>query len=134
MAPGGFCREAVVAYDLWPTLHDLAGGGTAWPDTIDGGSLRNVLHGGGQGTVERPLPGVVFHRPRHAQSAIRSGDLKLFFNWKSGRGELFDLSGDLGEAKDLAGEMPDQAGALESLLMDYLQAVDAERFPFVYER
>lgn len=52
--------------------------------------------------------------------AIRSGDLKLVEHYESGKVELFDLSNDISESKDLATEQPLQSKRL-------LQALQAWR-------
>jgi len=131
--PNSFCRVPVAAYDLLPTLYDLAGGREALPDEIDGGSFRTLLENGDAGAVKRSLDGLVFHRPLHKrdpQSAIRVGDWKLVILWKIRKRPrqrlLFNLADDVGEQNDLSKEKPEKADQLERRLIDYLQQVDAE--------
>lgn len=129
IAPGSWSHVPVAGYDILPTVCALAGDGARLPAEIDGGSLKPVLLGGGRGTVERGLPGLLFHRPLAAAnrlSALRVGDLKLVVNWNTGARELYDLSRDIGEKTDLAGKMPEKTAELNGILMRYLKEVNAE--------
>jgi arylsulfatase A-like enzyme len=130
---GAVCREPVAQYDLLPTFYDLAGGREPMPEEIDGGSLRPLLGNPASGAVQRPLPGLVFHRPllkSQPHSAFRAGDFKLVVTWSGpgqiGRRELFNLADDLGERNDLAASMPEKAAELETVLVGYLASVNAE--------
>lgn len=127
------CREPVVQYDLLSTFYDLAGGREQLPPDIDGGSLRPLLANEGSGTVQRALPGLVFHRPllnALSHSALRVGDLKLVVRWdrpwESSRLELYDLGRDIGETSNLAASEPEETAELYGLLVSYLNSVDAE--------
>ena len=62
---------------------------------------------------------------RAPQSALRWGDLKLVKTWKTGKLELFDLSKDLGEARDLSGTMPEKTKELDRALTTFLTDVKA---------
>ena len=128
IARGAFCDVPVVGWDLLPTLADLAGYAAALPTDLDGGSLRPLLEDQGQGTVERPFAGLVFHRyaSGYPHSAIRLGDFKLVKFWNRRTPYLFNVKADLGETKDLAASMPEKAEELEGELMRYLRSVDAE--------
>ncbi|GAG46522.1 unnamed protein product, partial [marine sediment metagenome] len=83
----------------------------------------------GKGRVQRALPGLVFHRPKHQsapQSAIRVGTHKLVVSGPTGRKELFDLSRDVGERTNLAVQMSSKVRELYRMLNTYLASVDAE--------
>jgi arylsulfatase A len=135
--PGSLTREPVILYDLLPTFAELAGGQVAsLPEEIDGGSLVPLLYG--RGSVHRPLPGLVFHRPllrfRGGKplatvgfSAYRAGDMKLVIDWVDDTKELFNLREDPGELHDLAVERPQEVETLFRQLTDYLDSVDAEK-------
>ena len=132
--PNSVCHIPVAGYDLLPTLYDLAGGRDPLPDDIDGASFRSLLENGDAGGVNRPLDALVFHRPLHKrdpQSAIRVGDWKLMILWKVRNRErqrlLFNLADDIGEKEDLSKQMPQKADQLETMLINYLQEVDAEK-------
>lgn len=122
----------VVGYDLLPTLAELAGYPSAMPSTVDGGSFVPLLDDG-RGEVRRPQPAIFHHREAKNQlhSAIRMGDYKLVKFWKKNyawgpRIELYNLAEDIGEAKDLAGQMPEKARQMEQVLLTYLESIDAE--------
>jgi arylsulfatase A len=126
------CAVPVALYDLLPTFAELAGDAGQMPETVDGGSIVNLLDDG-KGTVERIFPGLVFHRPNCnfrkdiSYSTLRVGDDKLVINWQTGAVELFDLSRDISEANDLSKRMPEKKERMYRQLIDYLTAVNAER-------
>ena len=133
IARGSWSHVPVAGYDILPTVYDLAGGTARLPREIDGGSLKPVLVGGGKGSVERGLPGLLFHRPltgpQNRLSALRIGDLKHVMNWATNRKELYDLSRDIGEEHDLAATMPGKTEEMHGILMRYLKEVNAEMPP-----
>jgi len=134
-------RIPVTGLDLLPTFADLAGYRGHLPEKIDGGSFVGLLRSGGIGKVRRRRDALIFHQgaKRVPISAIRKGDYKLVKHWlaedKKGEGvkyrgdkliELYDLSRDLSESKDLSLEMPERARGLHAELMDFLEEVGAE--------
>lgn len=126
--PGSVSRTPVTGLDILPTLADLSGLGTeSLPNTIDGGSLGPLLHEESAG-VARQRDFLVFHQAvgRRAQSALRLGDWKLVRTWAHDLVELFNLSEDIGEDRNLADEHPRRAQRLDMLLNQFLSAVGAE--------
>ncbi|MBT5902447.1 MAG: sulfatase [Opitutaceae bacterium] len=119
----------VIGYDLLPTIAELAGFAGAMPDYVDGGSFVALLDDG-EGEVLRPSDALFHHRyASYLHSSIRVGDYKLLKFWADHPNhregiELYDLSQDLGETTDLAERMPAKAKALETQLLDYIEAVD----------
>ena len=126
--PGAVCDAPVTGVDLLPTFADLAGYSHPLPDNIDGGSLRQLLHNGGQGSVKRARPYLIFHQAadRKPISAIRLGDYKLVKTWRENTLELFDLSHDLSEVEDLSNRMSDKTRELDDLLTTFLEEVGAD--------
>jgi len=139
--PNSVSRVPVTGLDLLPTFADLAGYRGNLPENIDGGSLAGLLRSGGLGEVRRRRDALIFHQgaKRVPISAIRKGDYKLVKHWlaedKQSKGvkyrgdkliELYDLSRDLSESKDLSLEMPERTKALHAELMDFLEEVGAE--------
>ena len=55
---GSVNRTPVTGLDILPTLADLAGYPEDLPATVDGGSLRDVLHGGTAVSRERDFLGL----------------------------------------------------------------------------
>lgn len=135
--PGSFHRQPVVLYDLLPTFHELAGGVEDLPEDIDGRSLVPAFRGELLPDAERINPGLVFHRPRpgndtgEGYSALRYRDYKLVVVWTADgevkRRELYRMSRDLGEQFDLSAEDPERTDRLFQKLIDYLNAVGAEK-------
>ncbi len=125
--PGSVSTVPVTGLDILPTLADLAGYRKPLPESMDGGSMRLVLHNAGQGVIRRARPFLVFHQAvdRTAISAIRLGDFKLVKTWKKGRLELFDLSKDLSESRDISDRNPEQTRKLHAMLTGFLAEVGA---------
>lgn len=123
---GSQCDVPVAGWDLLPTVADLAGYRAPLPP-LDGGSLR-PLFANGQGRVQRPEEGFVFHRytTAYPHSAIRLGDFKLVKIWKSNALELYNLADDLGETVNLAEKNPAKTAELHDRLMNFMRGVDAE--------
>jgi len=133
---GSVCDVPLIIEDFFPTVLEIAGvrefnqiGGK-----IDGRSFIPLLKGGPAMNPERAL---FWHYPNNwgpsgpgigASSTIRKGDWKLIYYHDPGRAEryeLFHLSNDLGEAKNLAGEKPMVRSTLARELAEYLHSVDA---------
>ncbi|SPL90373.1 Arylsulfatase [[Actinomadura] parvosata subsp. kistnae] len=111
-------RQPVAAWDLLPTLADLAE--TPVPAHLDGLSFRGLLTGEGAPKHTH----LVWNRPRKAQ-AIRRGRWKLVRfaphiagAGPEGRVELYDLSRDPGESRDIAAARPQITRELMELLDD----------------
>ena len=114
--------------DLFPTVLDAAE--VALPDDreIDGLSLLDHLKSGASEEVDRDT--LIWHFPHYRHkpgpySIIRQGKWKLIKFW-AGDDELFDLESDLGEEKNLAGDMPDKVAKLDAILMENLAAQEAK--------
>jgi len=129
--PGSYCNTPIVGYDFLPTFVDLAGSRTKMlPKNIDGGSLQALFENEGEGRVNRPIEGLIFHFPYYngvPMSAIRLGDYKLLKDCQTGEIHLYNLADDLGETHDLAAQMPQKVKQLHRKLMNYLDSIDAEK-------
>ncbi|MBK1876123.1 sulfatase-like hydrolase/transferase [Pelagicoccus mobilis] len=126
---GSHSLESIVGYDLWSTLYDLAGGAFPISGEIDAASFRSLLLDPEGGSIERPGPGLVFHRPKNKtepQSALRAGKYKLIVNWDTRGVELFDLDEDPDESNDLSIVFPQVRRRMLLELIAYLEAVEAE--------
>ena len=123
-----YCDIPVVAYDLLPTILDLAGPGVAPPPSIEGGSWKPLLLSGCSEDVARVKDPMVFFfaeaRGRDAgpQAAIISENFKLFYSWGQASGaSLYDVSTDIRETQDIAAQHPDLTAELQRQLMDHLR-------------
>lgn len=125
---GTVSEEPVCSIDLFPTILEAAGVEPPKDRDIDGLSLVNHLKAGGQESLGRE--DLLWHFPhyRHAPgpySIIREGDWKLIKFWE-GIHELYNLKDDLGESKNLAGEMPEKVAELDARLLARLKATEAK--------
>ena len=128
VAADTYCDAPVVAYDLLPTVLDLAAPGTRPPSAVEGGSWSRLLQSRCAEGVDRPLDSLVFFfeeargRDPGPQAAITAGDFKLLYTWSDTKASLYDMSADPRESRDLAAQHPDLAAKLQRELMDHLHA------------
>jgi arylsulfatase A-like enzyme len=140
-AAGSRFDQSVIGVDLLPTILEMANGKSKKePDEQprDGISLVDVLDGTASGLVDRPL---FWHFPAYLQAsgsgairdpfrtrpvgAIRWGDWKLIEFFESGQVELYNLTDDISESKNLAASNPQQAVLLLDKLQNWRQSVNA---------
>ena len=126
--PQGMKTDVVhMGHDLYPSIVNLVGG-TVTGD-VEGADLSSVYRGGADPDPEREL---VWHYPHYSnqggvpRSSIRRGDMKLIYDWGDSTAQVYDLRADLGEDDDLAGELDDARKALETRLMETLEAQGAK--------
>lgn len=128
--PGAVSDVPVITMDLFPTLVEAAGLGLE-PAGRDGVSLAPLLRGtGGLGRTE-----LFWHYPHHQHyqlggtmpyGAVRSGEYKLVEFYNDMRTELYDLTADVGEQRDLAAARPDLARRLRERLHAWRREVGAQ--------
>ena len=122
---GKVIRTPVLSTDHLATLVDL-GGGTS--QGTDGVSLKNLLQSG-KAPANRDL---FWHYPHYSNqggkpsSAVRRGNWKLIEFHEDQHVELYDLSKDMSEKKDLSSTQPDKAKELQQSLQVWLKSVDAK--------
>lgn len=125
--PGTVVRAPITSPDLFPTL--LAAVGASMPPERprDGIDLLPLIEGGAA-----PERAIFWHYPHYGNqggapaAAVRRGDWKLI-RWFEGDGiELFNLSSDLSEARNLAEQEPKRVQALRAELDAWLGSVDAK--------
>ncbi|NQZ96966.1 MAG: sulfatase [Myxococcales bacterium] len=126
--PGRIERTPVISTDFYPTLLEIAGLEPAPDNPLDGESLVPLIRGSGE--LEREY--LTWFMPHYIHAAggmdpaaaIRRGSYRLVKLFGS-HAELFDLSKDIGEERDLAREFPEIAAELEGLLDAELAAQNA---------
>ncbi len=119
--PPNTTPSTAMSMDLLPTILDLAQlppAPTKGPNAVDGVSLKPLLLEG------RELsPRKLFWRMGTKARAARSGQWKL--QAIPGRNpELYDLSEDIGEVRNLASDYPELVGDLQQSLKAWEEAVD----------
>ena len=117
-----------ISNDLYPTILETLGLKPAAHQHVDGVSLGPALKG--ERLPERNLYWHYPHYNRHPSSApagvVRSGDWKLIELFETGKRELYNLSEDVGESKDLASAEPRKAAELASALQRWREQVGAD--------
>ena len=115
----------VTSPDFFPTLLEAAGARAAGVG-VDGVSILPAL--GGKAPAERA---VFWHYPHYGNqggapaSAIRRGDWKLIEWLEDGSIELFDVSRDIGETRELSRTHPERAATLHAELKAWRTQVGA---------
>ncbi len=101
----------VMNLDVLPTIVTAAGGKIDAAAQLDGVDLTPYVTG-----VNKTRPHQTLYWRYGPQWAVRHGDLKLVVSrGGSGQPELYDLSNDIGEAKDLAAAQPAKVKELQAL-------------------
>lgn len=124
---GSTIHTPVSSVDHLATLVDFAGGTSTGTDGV---SLRRLLQSG-VAPAERDL---FWHYPHYSNqlgrpaSAIRRGSWKLIEFHEDKHTELYDLSKDVSEKKDLSQAQPARTRELQQSLAAWLKSVDA-KFP-----
>ena len=121
--PGGVSEAPVVTTDFYPTLLEIAGAPRDPEQALDGRSFAPLLREPRRARRETlywyyPLAKPHFLGGR-SSNAVREGDYKLIEFFDDGHVELYDLRRDLGEQRDLAGEMPGVAARLRRKLGEW---------------
>jgi arylsulfatase A-like enzyme len=115
--------------DFFPTLLELAGLPLQPEAHLDGRSFAASLL-----EPEAPSPArtLFWHYPHYSNqrgrphSALRHGDWKLIEWLEDGKVELYDLSNDLSEARELSATQPERAAALRKELHAWREQVGAQ--------
>lgn len=123
--PAQVCSEPTISYDFYPTFVELAGGTLPENQTIDGLSLVPLF--------EKPFSkldrnAIHWHYPHYHHdrpaSAIRERDWKLIeYLDGSGDVELYQITKDIGETKNLAKEKAGRAADLKRKLRTWRTSV-----------
>jgi arylsulfatase A-like enzyme len=114
--------------DLTATILDAAGVELGRGESLDGTSLRPLLQG-----RRLPREALYFHYPHYAWhhsnrpgGAVRSGPYKLIRRYDDNSLELYDLSRDISETRNLAALMPALAARLDAQLGRWLEQTAAQ--------
>jgi len=134
---GSECNDYLIIEDFFPSILEIAGvNDYQTKQVVDGESFVPMLKQEGTTAEGRDL---FWHFPNKwgasgpgigTTSTIRSGDWKLIYWYKDQHFELFNITEDIGEENNLAGEKPDKVKELATKLSQHLRDVDALRPAF----
>ncbi len=123
--PGSVCGTPVMSIDYFPTIREMAGLSRA--SKLDGRSLMPLLKGGD--SLDREA--LFWHYPHYSNQggppsgAVRAGSYKLIEFYEDGRLELYKLSDDPGERRNLAAAEPKKTAELHTMLKDWRASTGA---------
>lgn len=130
-------NQYTIIEDHFPTLLEIAQVKSfKAKQPIDGKSFMPMLEGEKTDYNKRAL---YWHFPNlwgndgpgiGTNSTIRKGDWKLIYYYNTGKKELFNITADIGETKDLASSNPELVKKLSKELGQYLRKVKAQRPKF----
>jgi arylsulfatase A len=119
--------QRIISMDYFPTLLDLAGLPLAPKAHVDGQSfLKNIMEG-----RELSRDTLYWHYPHYHGagetpcSSMILGNFKFIRHYEDNSKELYDLSNDIGEANNLAMQMPEKVNEMEILLDKWLKETGA---------
>jgi arylsulfatase A-like enzyme len=116
----------LITDDLYPTLLDLLDLSLIPEQHQDGHSFKDILLGKSNSINRGPL---YWHYPHGvSQAAIRSGEYKLVYAYKTGKASLFNLKEDISEKKDLSTIRKGKTRKMKALLSQWLDESKA-KFP-----
>jgi arylsulfatase A-like enzyme len=125
---GSVCQVPVAGIDLYPTLIGIAGAAPSPSHPLDGESLLPLLQA--TGVLQRKA--LFWHHPLYTFGfdqppcgVIRSGNYKLIEFYEDNHLELYDLAEDVGEQQNLVSALPEKAKALQELLANWRQSLNA---------
>jgi len=130
--PSTTCDVPVISMDCYPTLLEVAGLIPTPNHPIDGQSLLPLLRqteGFDRKAIYFHYPNWAFHKRNRLGGVVREGDFKLIKRYEDGQLELYDLSKDIGERRNIAKNKPRVARRLATQLEEWLTATGA-RMPF----
>lgn len=126
---GTICDTPVISMDCIPTMLEAAAVTLPTDQPIDGVSLLPLLSETGElerDAIYMHYPNYAFHKRNRLGSMIREGDYKLIKRYDDDSLELYNLSDDIGESKNLATRSPEIAKRLEEKLDVWLKMTGAK--------
>ena len=124
--PAGKTSDEIIAFqDMLPTFAELAG--TKAPDIIDGISVTNVLFGGQVENAPKCLYWDYGHCRDRYDQAVRMGNWKGLREGKGAKIQLYNLSVDIGEEKNIADQHPGVVQQIEEIMQTAV--VPSEFYP-----
>ena len=130
--PGATCEVPTAHVDIFPTFLEL-GSAPKPRQVLDGESLVKLFRDPAaklqRDAIYQHFPGYLGFGSNSWRttpvSLIQVGDWKLMEYLEDGKLELYNLRDDIGETKNLAGELPDKAKELHARLVAWRKEVNA---------
>jgi arylsulfatase A len=126
--PGTLCNTPVISTDFFPTILRAAKIPQAKNEPADGENLLPLLTQTGKlkrTAIHFHYPNFAWHSQNRLGSAIRTSRYKLIKNHDDGSTELYDLSKDIGETRNLTSKLPKVATDLKNRLERWLESSHA---------
>lgn len=131
-AAGSACDQPTIHVDIYPTMIDLAGASKP-SQTLDGESLVKLFQDPhaklNREAIYQHFPGYLGAGSDSWRttpvSLVQVGNFKLMEFLEDGRLELYDLSKDIGESKNLVEALPDKTKELQAKLVAWRASVNA---------
>jgi len=126
--PGSLCNIPVISADFYPTILEMLGIKSPSSHTVDGESIVPLL----KGSNKLKRDAIYWHYPHYhpggatPYSAIRQGNYRLIEFFEDSHIELYDLSKDPLEQKNLADKNPQVAKQLLTRLQNWRKEVGAQ--------
>ena len=128
--PGAVCRTPTVNCDFHPTFREILGVDVGAGKPVDGVSILPLLK---DPSARLPRDTFYWHYPLanshflggRSAGAIRKGDWKLIEFFDTGGVELYNLSDDLGETRNVAKQKPEKAKELRQALAAWRKDIGA---------
>lgn len=116
----------LITDDLYPTILDLLDLSLIPQQHQDGRSFKHILLGKSKSINRGPL---YWHYPHGVfQAAVRSGDYKMIYEYKTGNASLYNLRKDIGEKVDISKTYERKTKKMKALLSQWLDETKA-KFP-----
>lgn len=126
--PGSQCAIPVTSTDFYPSILEMTGTPLRPKQHVDGISLVPAL----KGAASLKRDAIYWHYPHYHGSAsrpsaaMRQGNMKLVRWYETGEQELYDLSADISETKNLATSHPDILSKMSAHLDGWLKESGAQ--------
>lgn len=127
--PGTVIHEPASSTDYYPTILDMAGIAPMPEQHIDGVSLVPLLKREAETFNRKSL---FWHYPHYSNQgdkpggAVRMGDYKLIKRYEDGSFELYNLTKDIGETRNLIDIEPEKAEELKKVFDELVEQTNAQ--------
>lgn len=123
---GSTCNIPLITNDFYPTILELAKAPLKPEQHMDAISFKDILL---ENRSEVDREAIYWHYPHsRMEGAVRMGDFKLIYYYRTGDARLYNLREDIGEKNDISLQNPQLKTEMLDMLKSWLIEVGA-RFP-----